>query len=691
MATSTEQITNTSTEQFEKAAIDTIRTLSMDGVQAANSGHPGTPMALAPVAYKLWGDHLQYDPTDPLWPNRDRFVLSCGHASMLLYSVIHLAGIRQVGTNGTVTEEPAVSLDDLRNFRQFGSRTPGHPELGHTSGVETTTGPLGQGCANSVGMAIAQKWLAARYNQPGFDLFDYNVYVQCSDGDMMEGVTSEAASMAGHLKLDNLCWIYDDNQITIEGDTDLAFSEDVAKRFEGLGWKILRVSDANDLNQLETALHAFKQTTGTPTLIIVNSVIGYGSPNKAGTAGAHGAPLGDEEIARTKEAYGWPADQKFFVPEGVVEQFSGKLASRGGEARKAWDSLREQYNQKHADLAAELTLLEKRELPADWDADVPVFPADEKGMATRASSGKVLNALADKVPWMLGGSADLAPSNNTNINSADSFSAEQPTGRNFHFGIREHAMAAAGNGMALAGLRTYVATFFIFSDYLRPSMRLSSLMRLPLTYVFTHDSIGVGEDGPTHQPVEQLAAARAIPHLVVIRPGDANECAEAWRTALSMKDRPVALVLTRQNLPTLCREKYAPATEAARGGYVLADAPSGKPTLLLMASGSELSLAVEAHTRLIAEGIEARVVSIPSMELFEDQETEYRESVLPASVTARIAIEAGIQQSWDKYLGLDGVFIGMDDFGASAPFQQIYQSRGITTDAVVESAKRLLG
>jgi len=681
---------STTTQNIEQTAIDTIRTLSMDAVQAANSGHPGTPMALAPIAYKVWADHMRYDPTAPLWPNRDRYVLSCGHASMLLYSMIHLSGIRHLDESGKVTSEPSLSLEELKNFRQLGSRTPGHPEVGHTAGVETTTGPLGQGCANSVGMAIAEKWLAARYNKPGFELFDYDIYVQCSDGDLMEGVACEAASLAGHLKLDNLCWIYDDNQITIEGDTDLAFSEDVATRFEGLGWTVRRVDDANDLAALESAITSFKGTSDSPTLLIVNSVIGYGAPTKAGTHGAHGAPLGDEEIAKTKENYGWPADEKFRVPEGVKEHFTSTMGKRGSDAREAWEASLAEYTKKHGDLAAELTQMQAGDLPSGWDADVPVFDADEKGVATRKSSNLVLNALAKKIPWMMGGSADLAPSTLTLIDGEGDFAPGEWGGRNLHFGIREHAMAAAGNGMSLAGLRAYVATFFVFSDYLRPSMRLSSIMHQPLVYVFTHDSIGVGEDGPTHQPVEQLAAARSIPGLIVLRPGDANECAEAWKTAISEKDRPTALALTRQNLPTLCRDKYAPASGAARGGYVLADAKGGKPDVILIASGSELSLAVEAYEKLTADGVAARVVSMPSMELFEDQDAKYKQSVLPANVTARVAVEAGVQQPWDKYLGFGGKFVGMHGFGASAPFDQVYKARGITTDAVVSAAQEAL-
>ncbi|WP_425398921.1 transketolase [Aeoliella sp.] len=678
---------STATQSIEQLTINTIRTLSMDAVQAANSGHPGTPMALAPIAYEVWANHMRYDPSAPLWPNRDRYVLSCGHASMLLYSMIHLSGIQDIDHDGNVVNAPSLPLEELKQFRQFGSRTPGHPEVKHTAGVETTTGPLGQGCANSVGMAMAQKWLAARYNQPGFDLFDYNIYVQCSDGDLMEGVCCEAASLAGHLKLDNVCWIYDDNNITIEGDTSLAFSEDVATRFEGLGWTVRRVDDANDLKALAAAIESFKKTTDSPTLIIVKSVIGYGAPTKAGTHGAHGAPLGDEEIAGTKKAYGWPEDEKFLVPDGVMEHFAATMGERGSEAHEKWNTLFGQYAEKHSDLANELKCIWSGDLPDGWDKDLPVYEADAKGLATRKSSGEALNALAKNLPWMIGGSADLAPSNLTDIKGEQDFEAENYGGRNLHFGIREHAMAAAGNGMSLAGLRAYVATFFVFSDYLRPSMRLSSIMKLPLVYVFTHDSIGVGEDGPTHQPVEQLAAARAIPHLIVLRPGDANECVQAWKTAISQTEHPAALVLTRQNLPTLCRDKFASAEGVTKGAYVLADAAGGKPDLILLASGSELSLAVEAYEKLTADGVAVRVVSMPSMELFEAQDAEYRESVLPAAVTKRVAIEAGIRQGWDRYLGTTGTFIGMDDFGASAPFQAVYEDRGITAAALVAAAK----
>ncbi|TWT75873.1 Transketolase [Posidoniimonas polymericola] len=671
-------------------AINTIRTLSMDGVQAANSGHPGTPMALAPVAYQIWAQEMDYDPGAPLWPNRDRYILSCGHASMLLYSMIHVSGIKKAKACGKVLDEPALTVDDLKNFRQYGSLTPGHPEHGHTTGVETTTGPLGQGCANSVGMAIGQNWLAARYNKPGKELFDFDVYVQCSDGDLMEGVACEAASLAGHLKLSNLCWVYDDNHITIEGDTDLAFSEDVATRFEGLGWTVYRVDDANDLKALGQAFSKFKANQAGPTLIIVRSVIGYGAPHAAGTSGAHGSPLGDEEVKLTKEAYGWPADKKFYVPDETLEHFASTMGERGAAARTSWDKTYEAYSAAHPELAAELDKIWAGELPAGWDKDLPVFPADPKGTATRGSGGKALNGVAKNLPWMLGGSADLAPSTKTLIDGEGSFGPTSHAGRNLHFGIREHAMAAAGNGMALLGLRPYVSTFFVFSDYLRPAMRLSALMKLPVTYVFTHDSIGVGEDGPTHQPVEQLAAARAIPGLVVMRPGDANEASRTWHVAIAEQHRPVAMVLTRQNMPTLCRDKYAAVEGVDKGAYVLADAEGGNPDVILMASGSELSLAVEAYEQLTADGVKARVVSVPSFELFEDQDASYRESVLPPAVTARVACEAGVRQGWDAYLGLTGAFIGMDSFGDSGPFEDVYKARGITAEAMVAAAKAQL-
>jgi transketolase len=673
---------------IEQLAINTIRTLSMDAVQAANSGHPGTPMALAPVAYTLWQDFLRYDPADPTWPARDRFILSCGHASMLLYSMLHLAEVRQTDHEGLVLDEPAVPLDEIRRFRQLHSRTPGHPEFRDTGGVETTTGPLGQGLGNSVGMAIAGRWLAARYDRPGFELFGYNVYAMCSDGDLMEGVGCEAASLAGHLKLNNLCWIYDDNGITIEGHTELSFSEDVATRFTGLGWNVVKVADANDLDAIQNALAAFHQTTDKPTLVIVRSVIAYGAPNKANTHDAHGAPLGDEEIKLTKRFYGWPEDQKFLVPDAIREHFRGGIIRRGAEAHSAWEAQYKQYKLTHAESAAEWELMRSGKLPADWDADIPSFPADPKGLATRASSGKVLTAVAKRVPWLLGGSADLAPSNNTALvfDGAGEFH-RHPAGRNFHFGVREHCMTATLNGMALAGLRPFGGTFFVFTDYLRPSMRLAAIMQLPVILILTHDSIGLGEDGPTHQPIEHLAACRAIPRLVVIRPGDANEVAEAYRTILSFRNRPVALVLTRQNLPTLDRTKYASAAGLARGGYVLADPPGGaKPEVILIGTGSELSLCVGAYEQLTAAGKRVRVVSLPSWELFDEQDEAYRRSVLPPEITARVAVEAGVSQGWEKYIGQSGRFVGMSTFGASAPATALFKHFGFTVERVIAEA-----
>ena len=684
---------STSTTCVQQRAINTIRTLAMDAVEAAGSGHPGTPMALAPVAYTLWNDVLRYDPKEPLWPGRDRFVLSCGHASMLLYSMIHLAGVRRVGPDGKPTDEPALSIEEIKNFRQWNSRTPGHPEHGHTSGIETTTGPLGQGCGNSVGMAIAERWLAGRYNRPGNELFDYNVYTLCSDGDLMEGVGCESASIAGHLKLSNLCWIYDDNHITIEGDTRLAFSEDVATRFAGLGWHVVKVDDANDLDAISRAYAEFAENDASPTLIIVRSTIAWGSPNKANTHGAHGSPLGEEEIRLTKAAYGWPEDEKFLVPEEVLSHFQEGIGERGRAAREAWDTQFAEYCKKHPDLAADLKMMQEGKLPEGWDADLPEFEADAKGMATRKSSGTALNAIAKRVPWLIGGSADLAPSTNTTLtfDGAGHFLPDDYGGRNFHFGIREHAMAAIANGMVLSGVRPYVATFFVFSDYLRPSMRLAALMGLPTIFVFTHDSIGLGEDGPTHQPVEHLAAARSIPGLVVLRPADANETTQAWRTAMTLTDRPTALVLTRQNLPTLDRTKFGPASDVARGAYVLADADGGEPEVILIGTGSEVSLCVEAHIRLTAEGIKTRVVSMPSCELFDEQDEAYRARVLPPGVTARVAVEAGVRQGWDKYLGSVGRFVGMSGFGASAPFAKVYQELGFTVENVVAQAKAALG
>jgi transketolase len=683
----------TTAQDLDLLSINTIRTLAMDGVQAANSGHPGTPMALAPVSYQLWTQHLRYDPAAPLWPNRDRYVLSCGHASMLIYSLIHLAGIKMVDHSGKVTDKPSLTIDDLKNFRQWGSRTPGHPEHGHTTGVETTTGPLGQGCGNSVGMAIASRWLAARFNKPGFTLFDFNVWNQCSDGDLMEGISCEAASLAGHLKLSNLCWIYDDNHITIEGKTDLAFSEDVATRFRGLGWHVLAVQDANDLAAIEHAYQGFLAHKDGPTLIIVKSIIGYGAPTKAGTSKAHGEPLGDEEIAKTKEAYGWDPAGKFVVPPEVPKQFAATLGKRGTDAHAAWEKTWSEYQQKFPELAAELKLMWAHKLPEGWDSAVSTAAANAKGDATRNSGGKALNEIAKKLPWLLGGSADLAPSTKTLLTFEEAgggFSATNPGGGNFHFGIREHAMAAAVNGMVLCDLRAYGATFFVFSDYCRPSIRLAAIMQIPSIFVFTHDSIGVGEDGPTHEPVEQLAACRAIPNFAVFRPGDANETAEAWKSAVSQTSRPSMLALTRQNVPTLDREKYAPAAGAAKGGYILADAAGGKPDVILMGTGSELSLAVAAHEELTAAGVKSRVVSMPCFEIFDDQPQDYRDKVLPPGVMARVAVEAGIRQGWDKYIGANGGFVGLDTFGASAPYDRIYKERGITAAAVVAEAKAQL-
>ena len=688
------------TTNIEQLTINTIRTLSMDGVQAANSGHPGTPMALAPVAYTLWNDQLRYDPAAPKWPARDRFVLSAGHASMLLYSLLHVAGVEAVDSDGKSLGRPAITLDNLRNFRQMDSPCAGHPEFGEAAGIETTTGPLGQGIGNSVGMAMGAQWLAATYDRPGFDLFGFNVYAICGDGDLMEGVSSEAASLAGHLKLSNLCWIYDDNKITIEGATDLAFSEDVAKRFDGFGWNVVRVDDANDLAALKQAYEGFAAEDDRPTLIIVRSHIGFGSPNKQDSHGAHGAPLGEDEICLTKQAYGWPEDEKFLVPDEVLAHFREGLGARGGADRAAWEAKFAEYETKHTEAAAQFRALQQGELPADWDADLPTYETDAKGAATRITSGKALNALAARIPWFLGGSADLAPSTMTLLTGDDEtdYSANDYSGRNLHFGIREHAMAAAANGLSLSGVRPYTATFFVFTDYMRPSMRLAAMMRQPVLYVLTHDSIGLGEDGPTHQPVEHMAALRAIPRLITMRPGDANEVVEAYRAVLPMNDRPTAMVLTRQALPTLDRSKFAAADGVACGGYVLADAEGGTPEVILIGTGSELPIALEAYERLTADGVKARLVSLPSWELFDEQDQAYRDSVLPPQVTARVAVEAGIAQGWERYVGAlsttpgqGGRFVGMASFGASAPFQQLYQHFGITAEAVVAAARDAIG
>lgn len=677
---------------IEQLAINAIRTLSMDGVQKANSGHPGTPMALAPVAYALWNKRLRYDPSHPLWPARDRFVLSCGHASMLLYSILHVAGVKDVDDDGKPLDKPAISLDNIRNFRQLGSPCAGHPEYGDAPGIEMTTGPLGQGVATSVGMAMASKWLAARYGKPGMDLLNYNVYALCSDGDLMEGVACEAASVAGHFGLSNLCWIYDDNRITIEGDTDLTFSEDVPARFKGLGWNTILVEDANDLDALDAAFQSFLDCDDRPTIIVVRSVIAYGAPNKANTAGAHGAPLGEDEIRLTKEAYGWPEDAQFLVPDEVVTHFADGIGQRGLTLHEQWRGQWKEYQAAHPDLAADLKAIWEGALPNGWDKGIPTFEADEKGMATRVSSGKVLNAVAENFPWLIGGSADLAPSNNTMLkfDGVGHFSANEPAGRNLHFGIREHSMTAMSNGMSLAGLRPYCGTFFVFTDYMRPSMRLASIMHQPVLYILTHDSIGLGEDGPTHQPVEHLAACRSIPNLLVFRPADANEVAEAYRTIMPINDRPAALVLTRQGLTTLDRSACSSAAGLAKGGYVLVDPPEGDPDVILIGTGSEVHICMAACKQLTAAGDKVRVVSLPCWELFDEQDQDYRHSVLPPNVTARVAVEAGIQQGWERYIGTNGRFVGMSSFGASAPHSQLYEHFGITADNVVAAAKALL-
>lgn len=679
-------------EQLDQLSINTIRTLSMDAVQQAKSGHPGTPMALAPLVYTLWNRVMRFNPQDPIWPNRDRFILSNGHASMLLWSVLHLTGTQAVNADYEVVGHPSVSLDDIRRLRQLGSKAPGHPEYHWVSGVETTSGPLGQGVATSVGMAIAQKWLAQRYNQPGFDVFDYDIYSICGDGDMMEGVSSEAASLAGHLGLDNLRWVYDNNYITIEGNTRITFTEDIAARFLGHGWNVLRVGDANDIDRIEHALDVFRQTRGRPTFIILDSHIGYGAPHKQDTAPAHGEPLGDDEIRLTKRYYGWPEDAKFLVPDGVREHFNAGIGKRGAEARQRWTDLFAAYQAKYPELAAEIDQMQRCELPAGWDKDLPIFPVDATGIAGRDASGQVLNVLARNIPWLLGGSADLGPSTKTwlKFDEAGDFQADRPGGRNLHFGIREHAMAAIVNGLSLSKLRGFGATFFIFSDYARPAIRLSALMELPTIFVFTHDAMGDGEDGPTHQPVEQLISLRAMPGLVTLRPGDVNEVVEAYRYIMQLRHEPAALVLSRQPLPTLDRSQYASAAGVAHGAYVLADAPGDKPEVLLIATGSELCLAVQAHEHLAAEGIRSRVVSMPSWDIFEKQTQEYRNSVLPPEVTARVAIEQGSTLGWERYVGGSGQVIGMQTFGASAPLKELQKKFGFEPDRLVTIAKELL-
>ncbi|WP_029604321.1 transketolase [Kozakia baliensis] len=677
---------------ISQLSINTIRTLSMDGVQKANSGHPGTAMALAPAMYTLWQHDLKYDPADPLWPGRDRFVLSVGHASMLLYSTLFLTGVKDI-EHGKVVDRPSLTIDDLKQFRQLNSKTPGHPEYRFTAGVETTTGPLGQGCGNSVGIAIAEKWLAARYNKPGYDLFDYHTYVFCGDGDMMEGVSSEAASTAGHLGLGNLIWLYDSNQISIEGSTDLAFTEDVGKRFEGYHWHVQTIKDVNDLDAVRKALDAARAVKDKPSLIVLHTVIGYGAPHKAGTASAHGEPLGDEEIAGAKKAYHWPSSEPFYVPDGVKEHLQEGLGKRGAAAHAEWKKKFEAYSKEYPEEAKQLTAIFENRLPEGWDKDIPTWDADPKGVASRASSGKVINAVAKNLPWLIGGSADLSPSTKTNLTFEGAGSFQPPkwngsyAGRNLHFGVREHAMGSICNGIALSGVRPYGSGFLIFSDYMKAPIRLSAIMELPVIYIFTHDSIGVGEDGPTHQPIEQLAQLRATPGILTIRPGDANEVSEAWRTIIPLTEKPAVLVLSRQNLPTLDRKKYAAASGLSKGAYVLASC-EGKPDVILMASGSEVALVVDAYEKLTAEGVKARVVSFPSFDLFEEQDDAYKESVLPSDVKGRVAVEQAAAFGWDRYVGFGGEIIAMNSFGASAPLKDLLTKFGFTPEKVYEAARK---
>jgi len=674
-------------------SINTIRTLAIDAVQQANSGHPGAPMGLAPVVYELWQKYLRYDPADPTWPNRDRFVLSAGHASMLLYATLHLAGVRAVNSQGKPTNELSLPMEEIKRFRQIDSRTPGHPESHLTAGVETTTGPLGQGAANSVGMAIASKWLAENFNRPGFDIFDFNVYAMCGDGDFMEGVCCEAASLAGHLKLSNLCWIYDNNRVTLDGPAEWSFSEDVMTRFVGYGWNVTRVADPNDLMMLGRAYDVFLKTKDRPTLIVVDSHIGYGSPHKQDSYEAHGEPLGEAEVKLVKQNYGWPEDAKFLVPDGVYDQFKNGVGKRGADAHSAWTAKYSEYSKQFPQLADQLNRMQNGQLPEGWDKDLPSFPADAKGMATRESSGKTLNALAKNIPWLVGGSADLAKSNKTNLTfeGAGDFYPHEYHGRNVHFGVREHAMGAIVNGMTLSKLRAFSATFFNFSDYMRAAIRLGALMEIPAIYIFTHDSIGLGEDGPTHQPIEQLASLRAMPNMTVLRPGDANEVVEAYKIAMQHTHGPCTLVLTRQAMPTFDRTKYAPASGVAKGAYVLADTGGGKPDVILMASGSEVTHCVDAYEKLKGEGVKARVVSMPCWEIFEKQDAAYKESVLPANVTARVSIEMASTFGWERYTGPKGKIIGMRSFGASAPLKDLLKKFGFSADTVVAAAKSILG
>ncbi|PYV97530.1 MAG: transketolase [Acidobacteria bacterium] len=679
-----------SDKQLDLLAINTIRTLAIDAVQQANSGHPGAPMGLAPVAYCLWQQFLRYDPEDPAWPNRDRFVLSNGHASMLLYAMLYLSQVRGINPEYQQRGEFAITLDDIKLFRQIDSNTPGHPEYRLAAGVETTTGPLGQGIGNSVGMAIACRWAVQYFNRPGFDVFSYNVYAFCGDGDLMEGVGSEAASLAGHLKLSNLCWIYDDNKVTLDGPADWSFSEDVGGRFRAYGWNVTHVTDANDLDMLSKAYNNFLQTKDRPTLIIVNSHIGYGAPHKQDTSAAHGEPLGEEEVRLAKKNYGWPQDAKFLVPEGVLEHFREGIGRRGRDIHQQWEEMFSEYKKQYPELAEELRRMLHRELPDNWDKNLPVFPADPKGIATRESSGKVINALAANVPWFVGGSADLGGSNKTRLTSGQDFQAGKYGGRNLFFGVREHAMGSALNGMCVSKLRPFGGTFLTFSDYMRPPIRLAALMEIPTIFVFTHDSIGLGEDGPTHQPIEHLAALRAIPNLVVLRPADANEVTEAWKIIMQLRDEPVALALSRQAVPTFDRIKYAASSGVAKGAYILADAEGGKPDVILMGTGSEVQWCVNAYEQLKAEGVKARVVSMPSWEIFEKQSQDYKDQVLPRAVKARVAVEQATTFGWERYVGSTGTVIGMHGFGASAPLKDLLKKFGFTTEHVVSAAREVL-
>jgi transketolase len=680
-------------QRMDQLCVNTIRTLSMDAVQAANSGHPGTPMALAPMAYCLWQRMLRFDPENPIWPNRDRFVLSNGHASMLLYSLLHLTGVKAVNADYEQVGRPAVTLEDIKRFRQLDSKCPGHPEYRWTSGVEVTTGPLGQGVATSVGMAIAERWLEHYFNRPGFELFNYRIYAVCGDGCMMEGVSAEAASLAGHLKLSNLCWVYDNNHITIDGSTRISFTEEIATRFMGYGWNVTRVGDANDLEMLERAFNVARQSADRPTFIIVDSHIGYGAPHKHDTSAAHGEPLGEEEVRLTKRFYGWPEEAKFLVPDGVKENFAAGIGARGTKLNAAWTEMLAGYRRSFPELAEYMERMQRRELPAGWDQEIPSFVPDAKGIAGRDASAQVLNAIAKRVPWMMGGAADLATSTKARLtfDGAGEFSAADRGGRNLHFGIREHTMAAVLNGISLSKARPFGSSFLVFSDYLRPSLRLSALMELPVIYIFTHDSISVGEDGPTHQPVEHLAALRAVPGLIVLRPADANEVAQAWRLIMDLRHEPAVLVLTRQPLPVIDRAKYAPAAGVAKGAYVLADAVDGKPDVLLMATGSEVRLCLQAYEQLKAQGIKARVISMPSWNVFEHQDQQYRDSVLPPAVTARVAVEEGSTFGWSRYVGAGGRCVGMETFGASAPMKEVQKKFGFTSGHVVEAAKEQVG